>query len=203
VSEKHGSEPVHTSAPQIVHLLVTLTRLMLRGSGENTFRISSTVQEVAESYGVSADVQASPDSAVVIVLTDEVNQSCHPRGARHTTHRPSGRPARVGARDRPRPSPMGRPCSGLNALAPPRLCIRHGRYCLVRPLRTRLSVECAGDLPGSDPGAPARRACGRVALLRRAQPKVAPAVPLLAAAAVSTVVLALYPIIPLKGKPGS
>jgi hypothetical protein len=107
VSEKHGSEPVHTSAPQIVHLLVTLTRLMLRGSGENTFRISSTVQEVAESYGVSADVQASPDSAVVIVLTDEVNQSCHPRGARHTTHRPSSRPARVGARDRPRPSPMG------------------------------------------------------------------------------------------------
>lgn len=62
---------MNSSAPAIVDLLVAITRLMLRGSGEGSFHISSTVQRVARTYGVSADLEALPDSAMLVVRTND------------------------------------------------------------------------------------------------------------------------------------
>jgi uncharacterized membrane protein YjjP (DUF1212 family) len=194
---------VHASAPLSVDLLVMLTRFMLRGSGEGSFHISSTVQQVGEAYGVSAEVQAFPDSAVLLVRTDEGEWSAviHevadiPRldraaELRELVHEVDG--GRL---------PVGQALQRLERLGSssalyPAWTVLPGLALFA--LGFGLSVQATWQEVILSPLLGAL--VGAFVLLRRAEPKLAPAAPLLAASTVSALVLALYPVVPLKGAP--
>lgn len=190
-------------AQQVVDLLLTLTRLMLRGSGEGAFRISSTVRQVAQSYGVSADVQVLPDSAVLVVRADEGEWSMviHETADVSRLDRAAELHELVHEIDSgtiPVGQALGRlTCIGASPAPYPAWTVPLGVACFA--LGFGLSVQPTWQEAALSPVLGAL--IGILVLLRRAEPKVAPVVPLLAATAVSTVVLILYPIIHLKGEP--
>lgn len=200
---ENNAQTAPALSPELVELLTTLTTLMLRGSAEGTFYIRSTVQKIAQMYSASADVLALPDSVLLIVCADGgqssvvVNEAAEiPRldmaaALKELVNEIIGAQLTISqALEKLRRLEITPPLYPTWALIPGVALFALGFGLSVQATWQQVILS---TLLGALVGA--------LALLPRSQPKLAPILPLLAAAVVSTIVLALYPVASLRGAP--